>query len=315
MKTKILSVCVFLAFGIIACQKTDDGLTSLDDVLTLKSTEISLSDIHVESIADESQVEAEFFSNAEGILRGIADGGGKFKNYYKLRGGLRYQMGQCPDVVIDTAEAGYPITITLNYGDSTLLHNGRVLKGEISIVITGPKFTDGTTRTVTYTGFSIDSVAVEGTVTEQFSGDNVDSRTITVSSDLTFTLPDGTVYDRVGERVHNWLEGIDTEMEFDDDKIEITGNVTVTSSTGDTYVKSIIDPLIRLGSCRHFVQGVTQITLNSEVISEIDFGNGECDNEATLTVGEEVTTIELNEKMPKIKQGSKQNGKKGNGHK
>jgi hypothetical protein len=301
MKTRILSLCAILAFGTVACQKTDDVLTSFDEAMTLKSTEISLNDIQVESIADESQIEAEFFSNAEVILRGIANGGGKFKNYYMLRGGLRYQMGQCPDVAIDTAEAGYPITITLNYGESTILHNGRELKGEISIVITGPKSTDGTTRTISYTGFSIDSIAIEGTVAEQFSGNNADSRTITVSSDLTFTLPNGTVYDRVGQRVHNWLEGLDTEMEFDDDKIEITGNVTVTSSTGDTYVKTIVDPLIRLGSCRYFVQGVTQITLNSAVISEIDFGDGECDNEATLTVGDEVSTILLKERELKDK--------------
>lgn len=310
MKTRILSLSILLAFGVVACQKTNDVITAVDEATSLKSTEISLNDMHVESIADESQYEADIFSNSEKVLRSIANGRGKFGGYMDLRGGIRYQIGHCPDVEIDTAEAGYPITITLNYGDSTVLQNGRVLSGTMMVVITGPKFTDGTTRTITYTGFSVDSITVDGTILESFVGDNTETRKITVTSDLTFTFPDGTTYDRVGERVHNWLEGIDTELEFDDDKIEITGNVNVTSSTGDSYSKNIIEPVIRLGSCRYYVQGVVQITLNSEVISETNFGDGTCDNEATLTVGDTVTTIELKGKMPKEKGKSGHRGKK-----
>jgi len=310
MEKNFFGLCIILAFGLVACQKTDVSTSTTAGTSSLKSAEISVSDIHIESIASESQYEADLLSNAEDILRSIASEHGKFSKYLDLKGGLRYQIGHCPDVVIDTAEAGYPISITLNYGDSTVTHNGNVLSGKIGIVISGPKETDGTTRTITYTDFSVDSVIINGTISELFSGDNVSTRKLSETDDLVFNYPDTTSYERIGERVHNWLEGIDTDLDPDDDKIEITGNIKVTSSTGDSYLKTIVEPLIRLGSCKYYVQGITQITLNSEIISETNYGDGECDNEAILTVSGVDSTITLNSGIPK----HKHSGHNGKGH-
>jgi len=309
MEKKILYLCILLAFGIVACQKTDVVTTTSDTVSTLKSTEISLSDIHAEAIADESQYEADLLSNSEKILRQLSGSHGRFGKYLALKGGLRYQIGHCPNVDIDTAATGYPITITLNYGDSTVLNNGRVISGSIVVVISGPKKTDGTTRTITYTNFSVDSVIVNGTVSELFNGDDSLSRKISVSDDLTFAYPDTTVYERVGERVHNWLEGLNTPLDPEDDKIEITGTVTITSSLGNTYKKAIVEPLIRLGSCKYYVQGISEITLDSEVISSTNYGDGTCDNEAVLTLSGQDSTITLNRIKPEHHKSSGNRGK------
>jgi hypothetical protein len=314
MKTKILSLAALISIGLISCQKSNDLVSSaLNEEQILKSTEIAISDLNAESISDESCYEAEFYANSEQELRGIAGKKGRMGKLIEWKKDLRYQMGQCPDVKIDTANAGYPITITLNYGDSTVLENSRVLSGIITVEITGPKFTDGTTRTISYTGFSIDSVSIEGSIVETFTGDNITSRKFSVHGDLSITLPDGTVLDRIMNREHEWLEGIDN-MGFGDDVIQITGSVTTTSSTGDIYTKDIIEPLLRLGSCMYIVKGKTQLTQNGEVISEIDFGNGECDEIATLTTGGETIDIVLKGKMPKADLDKRNHGKKGKGH-
>lgn len=299
MKTTIVYLFLFLVFALVACQNTDELSSVSTGTSSLKSTEITVNDTYVEDVAGESQYEADLLSNSEKILRFLANGHGKFNSYLQSKGGLRYKIGECPDVAIDTAEAGYPITITLNYGDSTVLRNGRVLSGIVEIVISGPKHTDGTTKTITYTNFTIDSVVVNGSITELFSGDDSTSRKSTVTDELTFLYPDATLYTRVGQRVHNWLEGLDTELDPEDDKIEITGNVTVINSLDESYSKTIIEPLIRLGSCKYYVQGIAQITLNSEVISEINYGDGTCDNEATITVAGVDSTIVLNSGTPK----------------
>jgi hypothetical protein len=304
MRTTIFYACLFLIIGLVACQSKDELSAVSTGTSGLKSAEITVNDTYVEGVACESQYEADLLSNSEKILRYLANGQGKFKNYLNSRGGLRYEIGHCPDVVIDTAEAGYPITITLDYGDSTVLKNRRVLSGTVEIVISGPKNTDGTIRTITYTDFTVDSVVVNGAVSELFNGDNSSTKTISVTDDLTFLYPDGTLYTRVGKRVHNWLEGLDTELDPEDDKIEVTGDVTVTSSLDESYSKTIIEPLIRLGSCKYYVQGIAQITLNSEIISEINYGDGDCDNEATITVAGVDSTIVLNSGMPKHTQNS-----------
>ncbi|HNW49492.1 MAG TPA: hypothetical protein PKH79_00335 [Prolixibacteraceae bacterium] len=299
MKTTVFFASLFLVIGLAACQSKDETSSGSNVTSSLKSTEITVNDTHVEGIACESQYEADLLSNSEKMLRYLANGYGKFNKYVHSKGGLRYQINHCPDVVIDTAEAGYPITIALNYGDSTVLKNGRILSGKVEIVISGPKNTDGTIRSITYTNFSVDSVVINGSVSELFNGDNTSTKTISLTDELTFLYPDGTLYTRVGKRVNNWLEGLDTELDPEDDKIEITGDVSVTNSLGESYSKTIIEPLIRLGSCKYYVQGITQITMNSEVISSINYGNGDCDNEATITVAGVDSTIVLNSGMPK----------------
>lgn len=313
MKTKIFIAAISIFTGFISCQKTDylNQNPSTDDVL--KSTEINVSDLRVEGIAQESGYEADFFSNSEQLLRQLAHLKGRNGRLMEKRQGLRYQIGQCPNVSIDTASTGYPITITLNYGDSTKLQNGRVMSGIITIEISGPKFTDGTTRTVKYSNFVVDSITVEGSINEHFIGDNVSARKISENGDLSFSLPDGTVINRVSNRVHKWLAGIDTPLDYSDDKIEITGNVNVTSSNGQSYSKTIVDPLIRFGDCPYFVQGKTQLTLNGTLTSDVDFGNGECDNKATLTTNGEIITIDLSGRMPKANWVAKSKGKKGKG--
>jgi hypothetical protein len=315
MKTKILSLAAIISVGLISCQKSNESvITALEEEQILKSAEISITDLKAESISNESSYEAEFYANSEQELRGIAGKKGRMGKLIDWKKDLRYKIGQCPNVSIDTADAGYPITITLNYGDSTVLENGRVLSGIITVEITGPKFTDGTTRTINYSGFSIDSVTIEGSIVETFTGDNTTSRKFSVNGDLTISLPDGTVLDRVSQNTHEWLQGIDTPLVFEDDVIQITGSVTNSSSNGDVFKKEIIEPLLKLGSCKYIVQGKTQITQNGEVISEIDFGNGDCDEHATLTTGGETIDIILKGNMPKADMGGRYLGKKGKGH-
>lgn len=310
MKTSILSFIVVLTIAFTSCQNFE-GITQSDltDDYVLKSAQIAVNDMATESVAEEAMYQAEFFAESEKLLRQIAH----IKGPKNLLGGdnPRYLAGECPNVSIDSAETGYPIVITLDYGDGTELNNGRVISGIITIDISAPKGTDGATRTITYTNCVIDGIGVDGVTSQTFNGDNVTSRTISTSSDVTFVMTDGTVIDRVGSHVREWIQGIDTPMEHSDDMIEISGSVDVSSSTGDVWSRVIIEPIIKLGNCQYNVQGVVQISLNDET-SVIDFGTGECDNMATLTVNGETIEIELGSGMPKAKVENRIKTAKGN---
>ena len=48
-------------------------------------------------------------------------------------------------------------------------------------------------------------------------------------------------------------------------------------------MKEITKALVRKGSCRDIVAGVIQLTVDSKLISTLDYGTGECDATATLT--------------------------------
>lgn len=51
----------------------------------------------------------------------------------------------------------------------------------------------------------------------------------------------------------------------------------------DTYAKKIVEPLVRLSDCRYIVSGIVSVTLNTTLISTLNYGNGECDDVASLT--------------------------------
>lgn len=308
MKTTILVLITIIAIAFTSCQdKVSEQPIMNNDEMVLKSAEISTSDIHLENIFEEVSHEAEMFAEYEHILRRLAhvNNGmifGKGNN-------KRYMAKEAITVTVDTSENRYPISITLDYGDSTLLKNGRVISGVIVVEISAEKGTDGATRKLSYQNLYVDSIGIEGEAVHTFNGDNETSRMVTTTSEITFTLPDGTVVEREGSHLRNWLEGLATPQEREDDLIEISGSLTMTSSTGDVWSRVIVEPLLRQGDCKHPVSGLVNIIYNEEVISEIDFGNGECDDLAVMTTGGEQIEIELQGDRPEAKVNGNDPGK------
>ncbi len=298
MKTKISGLIFILSMALFSCQQQNDlSLTSTETDLALKSAIIAENDVTVESVLEETTYEAEFFAESEHLLRELAHLQGN-KDIMRGRHNSRYHVGNYPTVSIDTADAGYPITISIEYGDSTVLHHGRVISGTVSIEISAEKNTDGATRTITLTDCVVDSVAISGTITEVFNGDNSTTRIITNTTEVEFILVDGTVLQRSGTQIREWLEGLETTG-HSDDIIQITGSDQITSSEGYSWLKTIIDPLIKSGECRHYTQGIVEYSTEEEVIAELDYGDGTCDDVAILTVDGEDIEIELHGKMAK----------------
>jgi len=315
MKTRNLILMSFLMIVFFSCQK--DETTTTTDETALKSGAIVAGDITVESVLSEANYEAELFSQSERWLRALSKFKHGKKNLFEGKHSNRYADGTFPEVSIDTAAAGYPITILIDYGDSTVLHHGKTISGTVSIEITAAKNTDGAKRIITYNGCKIDSVTITGTEVELFNGDNATTRKNTVTTDVSFVLDNGTKLARKGTAVHDWLEGLATQQEHADDKIQKTGSVSVSSSDGNEWAKTIKNPLIRLGDCRNYVQGTVEYTLNSSVVAVLDYGTGACDTTALLTVGDKQVEISLAGKEAKSENGFPWKGKSkgGKGHK
>ena len=311
MKTKIVTLLVIFSFAFFSCQKNDESLTADQSAALLKSATISVNDLAVESIAQEANYETDFYARYEHLLRQLAHLKGRKGNLFAGQGHHHYVEGQSPVVSIDTAENGYPIVITIEYGEGTATKHGRVIGGTVKIEISGEKNIDGSTRKISYIGCTIDSIGIEGTSTETFNGDNTTIRKTTINSNVTFTLADGTTIERIGNCVREWFTGLDTATDRTDDMIQTTGSISVVSSTGYTYTRVITEPLINLGDCRHHVQGIVQYSENGAVIAELNYGDGTCDNLAELTTEGETIEIELKGKMPKANLDGRRNGKKG----
>jgi hypothetical protein len=299
MKRIIVLSMLVVAVLTFSCQN-EKVETLQDDYLTEKAAQLTLTEVQVEAATTETEYEVEFFANAEETLTRWWRMGKLFRWNNKLR----YRINHCPDVeIIQGDNDGYPKTIKLNYGDSTVLNNGKVLSGEIIIVLSAPKKSKDYTRTVTYNDFGMDSLLINGGSTVIV--DKVDEMFRIFTTDFTITLADGSTLNRTSERIWQWVEGMDTEEDQLDDVIHITGIVNA-ELNGETYKKEILDHLVRKGDCRYIVQGTVEVTLGIEQLCFIDYGEGDCDQYATMTKDGESYEIDLAKK--KMKGKNNQNG-------
>ena len=276
---------------LFSCQK--ENISSLsEEGFSEKAEQITLTEVQLESVSTEMEYEVEFYANAERFLARWWHLG----KIWRWNEKLRYLKNHCPDVTIDEDDENvYPKTITLNYGDSTLLRNGKVLSGLIIIEISAPRTSLDYTRMVTYNEFGIDSIEINGT--SLVTVDKVDELLRQFKSDFIITLADGSTLTRSSERTWQWVEGIETEDDQTDDVILIDGFVNA-EFNGDVYKKEIVTPLKRLGDCRFIVEGIVTMTLNDVLLCTIDYGDGTCDEVATVTKDGETYEIDLpNHKM------------------
>lgn len=259
----------------------------IEEGLLEKSAQITLTEIELEAAVTETEYEVEFYANAEEAIASSWNMG----KMWKWNNKLRYKVNQCPGINIQSESGDYPKTITLNYGDSTALRNGKVFRGIIVIEISGQKKSKDYNCMVSYENFVIDSLLVDGS--SLITIDENEDVFRKFESDFSFTLTDGTTIERRSERVWEWIDGMETDEEQNDDVIQITGFVNAQNSAGDTYMKEIVEPLVRMRDCGYIAKGIVEITLNGVLISSLDYGNGECNNMANLTRNGETVGIDL----------------------
>uniref|UniRef100_UPI004049C9F8 hypothetical protein n=1 Tax=Fulvivirga sp. TaxID=1931237 RepID=UPI004049C9F8 len=178
-------------------------------------------------------------------------------------------------------------TITLDFGDGCIDANGNVRKGKIFISHVGSFFLSGSTTTLTFEDYSINDIQVEGkrTVTN-ITEDDRDTLSFSVMLEGgKVTWPDGTFATREVDHVRVWERALNPI----NDRILVSGTASGTTRRGVTYASTIAEDLVFVKNCRRSrraglpVDGVNVITTSNKVIT-LDFGDGECDNEVTITV-------------------------------
>jgi hypothetical protein len=95
-------------------------------------------------------------------------------------------------------------------------------------------------------------------------------------------------------RVTTWTDGYG-DMDVSNNAYEVTGTASGVSRNGVPYT-AVVDmdrPLRILANCPNIVSGVLGLTPQDRQTREIDYGNGACDKDAVLTVGNYTTIITL----------------------
>ena len=167
--------------------------------------------------------------------------------------------------------------------------NGHVKNGVIIVKIIGNQLQETFKRIILLQNFTIDDILIEGKKEVIKTGNYTYSVALT-GGKVTFT--DGTTYTREFTRTRTWAEGYDTPYYIWDDIFTIEGEATGVNRKGNVYTHTITSPLVIKNACRWIVQGTIELTADDKT-AVLDYGNGDCDNYATMTINGEVKEIRL----------------------
>lgn len=177
-------------------------------------------------------------------------------------------------------------TSTVSFGDDCQLANGNTVEG--SVIITGSTDFSAEPYIVTYEleDFHHNDRHVEGSRQVSFSTESTSAQiqphtVANILIDYTVTYPTGSVFTRTGNRLRECTEGFNTPG-WNDDVYLFTGSWTTNFSNG-SFVSTITDPLRFEVGCGNFVSGTLQVSKSSD-IATLDYGNGQCDSTAVLTI-------------------------------
>ena len=178
----------------------------------------------------------------------------------------------------------FPKTVTIDFGAGCLGKDGKLRKGKIVTIYTGPMFIPGSKSSTTFVDYSVDSFAIEGTHTvENTSSSNKAQWTVKVIDGKITNTNSGKWRTLTSTRIHTQKEGNGTPLYPLDDKFEITGSASGSNSNGNAWTAEIVDPLIKRFTCPWKVKGTVDITRDSTK-AILDYGDGSCDNKATVTI-------------------------------
>jgi len=277
MKTKFLLFVTMLSIGLfVACttnEKVDVSATSqsitTDDAIANSEIDATVDDV---SIIAEDQ-----FDMQKSLV-------------VKTSMGMKSILPAC--AIITTVLTNDTFTKTIDFGtQGCALPNGNILKGKIIISFSKNFVTPIKTISYTLVGFYHNGKLIEGskTITHELKSSDLLAAihpVTTHSIDVKITFPDGKVYTRIGTRVREMVDGFATITNWEDNVFKVWGYNITTFPNGSKYTSIIKDqPLLIKMSCKmpFPVSGIIEITKN-DAKATLDYGSGECDNLATMTI-------------------------------
>ncbi len=199
----------------------------------------------------------------------------------------------CAVATVTSTDGSFPVTLSLDFGTGCTSTDSITRKGKITCTYSAPLYTSGAVVSVSFDKYYVNSYGLQGIYSiTNTSADSVPQFVARVSNGI-FSYPDGTNFHYTSNKIVTMTGGTSTPFYFPDDVYSITGNGNFSSSSGNSVVLTVTTPLLKSLVCPSISSGVISFVYNTSIKGTIDFGNGDCDNSATLTAGSLVKTIAL----------------------
>gem|GEM_PF-203865 len=190
--------------------------------------------------------------------------------------------------------SSFPDTLTVDFGTGCVSTDSITRSGSITYIFSGKLSTPGTTISATFNNYVVNGYKLAGKYSIANTSTQAGVSLTTAVTGGNITYPNDTSYSFSGSKTVLWVSG--TPANTASLVFNITGGYSVSSSYGESLTANITSPLVRNGTCKNIVQGITSFKYtkgNLNVSGTIDYGNGTCHNTALITIGTFQKTVTL----------------------
>ena len=199
----------------------------------------------------------------------------------------------CAQVKLDTANNANEDTITVTFGIGTypnltncLCSDSRFRRGQIIITYSGRYRDSASTHTITFNNFFVNDNQILGSKTVTNMGHNSSGHltfNVSVSGQIILAGSGGSIIWN-STRTREWLQGENTPFIWFDDVYGITGSASGTGAKGNSFTAVITKQIKVKLNCKWLTEGTLELTPSGKPVRTIDYGDGSCDNKATVTI-------------------------------
>ena len=201
-------------------------------------------------------------------------------------------LGTCPIVTANIAQV--PYILTFDWGTGCTGDDGVARSGKIIISLTGLMNVPSNVATFTFVDFFNDGNKITGVHRITYAGLNTANNwpRYEVFTEAKITFPDNTFITYRSEQIRLMAEGSSTTS-WTDDVWRIEGTSTGKTRAGVSWAATCNQALVKKNSCNWFSSGTLVVTPEGGLARTVDFGDGACDNKATLTIADKTINLEL----------------------
>jgi len=179
-----------------------------------------------------------------------------------------------------------PYKMTLDFGTvNCLCEDGLYRRGKIIVSYTTGIGDSLASLSTTFDNFFVNDNNVKGTHTLTYKGHNQNGHSnwdVNVNGSIVLASGEGTIT-YIASHNSEMIAGESTP-DLNDNVFSNTGSSSGIAINGQAFTSVITTPLVNKFTCGYFVSGVIEISRAAQPKHIINFGNGDCDNKATVTI-------------------------------
>jgi hypothetical protein len=266
-----IAACIIMGVSLSACKKNKVAET-IDELET--TFEMSENQARADNLTQDAGDVSEEAAARFGLFGGAALCG--------LPTTMNW-IGACATI---TVSGNFPAkNVRIDFGTGCTSPNGVVRKGVMNIVLTDSIRIPGSKATTTFENYFVNGYKKEGVIvrtnTSVVGAINRSVNRVVTGGQI--TSPTGTVWQHESNINIVQTTGGITPCDIRDDEYDLTGTRTTTNAQGKVRVSTTQTALHKKVNCANIDAGILKVQ-GPNHFALIDFGNGTCDNLATISI-------------------------------